>query len=104
MIFFAWLAGYYPSANVEAAKTLLSHLGLEATDAAIAGCETLVADRVAQLGIDAAALSYSARKLCRYVWPSQGVPIVLAELARHLALAPDMVEEQWESAARGGAL
>ena len=89
---------------MEAVKTHLSHLGLEATDAAIAGYETSVADRVAQLGIDATALSYTVRKLCKYIWPGKGTPIVLAELAHHLALAPAAVEELQELATRAGAL
>jgi hypothetical protein len=97
-------AGFYPSVGVEAARTQLARLGVEPTDAALAGNPTSVVDRVEQLGTDATALSYAARRLCRYVWPGQGTPIVLAELARHLGLAPGGVESLQESASRAGSL
>ena len=89
---------------MEAARAQLEALGLEPTDVAVAGCSTSVADRVDRLGVDACALAFAAGRLCRYVWPGQGIPIVLAELARRLALAPAAVQELQESAARGGAL
>ena len=89
---------------MEVAKERLAGLGVEAIDAAIADCATSVADRVERFGADATAMSHAARRLCRYVWPHQGIPLVLPELARQLGQAPSGVEAQQESAARGGAL
>ena len=77
---------------------------MEPTDAALAGCSTTVVNHVEQLGIDACALAYAARRLCRNVWPGKGTPVVLSELARRLGEAPAAVQELQESAARGGAL
>ena len=77
---------------------------MEETDAALAGCRTSTVDFAEQQGIDACALAYAARRLCRDVWPGQRPPSVLPELARRLREAPARVLELQESAARGGAL
>ena len=77
---------------------------MEPTDAACGGCSTTVLDRLEHLGIDACALAYAARRLCRHVWAEPEVLTGLAATARRLALAPDAVLELQESASRSGAL
>ena len=96
-------AGFYPAVEEQAKRTKLASIGVELNPTTMAACHPCLREVVTQFGREAVALVAAAREVLTTLWPSDGAPELISELAKRLAESPDRILELQESAARGSA-
>ena len=87
------VADFYLAIEEEVKKTNLASIGVAPTITAMSACKPYLREVVAQFGRETVGLVAAACEVLKTLWPDDGAPKVISELAKRLAESPDRILE-----------